>query len=310
MLVSGSKRKAKSTDEWKPKRSTIYLLVRFLNGEDNRVVEAPPRSEFLNRASLVYEHNVDLEQIRKEMIQDITPILRPTASRLEHIRDVVEKISAMDLKPSWSVKPAALTLEFSDGGVPVQLKSPSGPGMGFLKFGAESYAVRFSPANFARDKNDFVGFARKVFYGHLISALEDGTFSYLGRCSECERFFVTKRLGVKYCAKKCMTRADAKKATLRVRSLRLQLRRQQQTKMENAIDRKRFARFEEFMALVARNHHKIGELDKMRPILRELGKGEQRDGWKIAQKWERQIRDGVSLGTLWSNQIMTVKGIF
>ena len=202
---------------------------------------------------------------------------RPTASRLEHIRDVVEKISAMDLKPSWSVKPAALTLEFSDGGVPVQLKSPSGSGMGFLKFGAESYAVRFSPVNFVRDKNDFVGFARKVFYGHFISALEDGTFSYLGRCSECERFFATKRLGVKYCAKKCMTRADAKKATLRVRNLRLQLRRQQQTKMENAIDRKRFARFEEFLALVARNHHKIEDWTK---CARYLGNSERRTkGW-------------------------------
>ena len=80
--------------------------------------------------------------------------------------------------------------------------------------------------------------------------------------------------------------------------------------MENAIDHKRFVRFKEFMALVARNHHKTEELDKMRSILRELGKGGQREGWKIAQKWERQIRDGVSLGTLWSSQIMTVKGIF
>jgi hypothetical protein len=64
------------------------------------------------------------------------------------------------------------------------------------------------------------------------------------------------------------------------------------------------------MALVARNHHKTEELHKMRPTLRELGNGEQRDGWEIAQKWERQIREGASLGTLWSKQIMTVKGIF
>jgi len=304
----------------------LIWLVEFLNSK----VEALEANEnekqvpflggpFPGHLSFTREDYDKLNQLRTEIIEDITPLVvsDSTSRPVDQLVKLVQKINGVSLKLIWHVEPTEGDWRLVAGAKLItrgHRSSDMGYGKGVLKIGSEKWTVRHAfddsyPQEFK--KEGLAYFLRKAYYAVIITTLENGTFARLRRCQECRRFFVAERLGVKYCTDVCMKVADRRKAAeLRMPKLRKRQRKEKEQMARQAAERRGFRRFSEFLKLAAKNHHTDEELSKLRPILKALSKRESFRGWSLIQPWEKQLKMGVSLKHLWESLPKQVKQIF
>jgi len=207
----------------KAKQVTSPRLEIFEEAEEKSVSpELGELARFLNsEVSYLGPRNQAKEsQLRDEIIKDISPLVQPRGKQDSKgaLRKVVGKINQMGLRPKWAVECSKpFVVEF--GTNRAKVGPVLGPGQKVLKIGGPKYVVRHSfgeSYDTQSVKKDYAGVKRKVLYSEIITSLENGEFARLVRCPECTRFFVSARLGQKYCNSKCSKSADTKAAPARM----------------------------------------------------------------------------------------------
>lgn len=78
---------------------------------------------------------------------------------------------------------------------------------------------------------------------------------------------------------------------------------------ETRRQRKQFEKFCGFMKLACKVNLPESDLDKIKPILKVIGKGDFREGRKVVTKWEKKLTNG-SLETLWERLSESEKDLF
>ena len=146
---------------------------------------------------------------------------------------------------------------------------------------------------------------RRECYAIILEALQDGELSRFRKCPRCSRFFTADHLNKKYCVDECMRAADnerAKRDVKKRRDAEKEKKEQQYDSAKKASEphhqQKQFENFCDFMKLARKTNLPESDLDKIKPILKAIGKGDFREGRKTVTKWEKKLANA-SLKTLW-----------
>lgn len=223
-LVTGVKEVIREAQSKSVSPDLVWLAL-FLNsrGTSWAADEKAKQMRFLSICSFNFlkEDEERLMELRNELTEDLAPLIEPdefTEPR-DQLTKLLQKINAMGLQTRWHLEPADANWKLVAGENVItrgRWTSPLGYGKGVLKFRNEKFTVRHAfddrYAEELVEREGIVRAGRKCFYAAIVSALEDGTFLKLRRCQECRKFFITGRLGKKYCHKGCMLAADHERA--------------------------------------------------------------------------------------------------
>jgi len=263
--------------------------------------------------------------VREEVANDLAPVITMAGRhavllRMEPLYDLIKKINRLKLRFRWffwlvpamagasgNIKPGQKFLKFPDRASYGHYKKCLV--YKWIDYGAE-LGPRFiqlggSPFFDSLDRGDRNAL-RKASYGAIIESLEDGTLSRVKNCRECQRFFVAKRLSDRFCSPKCSESYFGRDVKDRVRKSREKKRREKREQLKQAVERKAFKRFSEFMR-AAKGQKLTQEAHRM---LKTLGSGEQLKGWRVVKKWEEQVKAGTSLADIWDGLSNAVKQVF
>jgi hypothetical protein len=226
------------------------------------------------------------KKLQKELRGDVMPIVEKQSGvfvtnlgyEIPPLHALVYKINDMKLRFSWdisSVNPQTwgyrrirdentgqMTYDLEKYPHPI-LRRQNQP---LLKLGdSKYYIVRFSPV----DSPD------AFFYGIIIEALEDGSFSRLGKCEHCHKLFFAKRAGDKY-DRDCGKKVDALKAAKRME--RLRNKREEESRAEGLPRLAKLAN-----AGIQKIRQVFGEeMDEFLPFAEQI-----RSGQKAERIWQR-----------------------
>jgi ribosomal protein S27AE len=146
---------------------------------------------------------------------------------------------------------------------------------------------------------------RRECYAIILEALQDGELSRFRKCPKCSRFFVAEHLNKKYCGKECMTAVDnarAKRDVKKRRDAENQKKEQQYHAAEEAKKKrhqgKQFENFCAFMKSAMKVNPLDEDLNRIKPVLKDLGKGDVQKGRKTVSKWEKTAKKE-SMETAW-----------
>jgi hypothetical protein len=265
----------------------LYGLVRFLNGE---VV-------FLGA-----EERIELKQLRAEITNDVITVievLRDAAfdkAALGRLEQLIDKINGLRLNLRLSLMPTSKMFFSSGKPTPFYEQKPG------LKIADQKWVVRTS---FGHSSEEIVEptyqVLRQYHYGLVAETLQNWDFVRLGRCPECNRFFILSRSSQKFCEIACTKAADQKAAiTSRVPKFRREQKNKKIRQAVQAAESEAFRHFSEFVAVARKSNHSDGELLKLRPILRGLGNGSITAGWKVVKEWQEELKAQGSLEKLWT----------
>lgn len=168
-----------------------------------------------------------------------------------------------------------------------------GPGERMLKIGDGKFVIRrwISGGDTPRQK----------LYGIITSALESGWLERLKRCLECQKFFVSDDPRSKYCTDACKQARDKRDAPNRMRRLRARKLEEERKQLRLLAERRNVERFSKFLKLARKRSHTNAELEKIRPLLKSIGRGEIRQGWRVVSSWEEELKKGRSPKELWES---------
>jgi len=157
---------------------------------------------------------------------------------------------------------------------------------------------------------------RRECYAIILEALQDGELSRFKKCPECSRFFLAEHLNKKYCGDECMRAADnqrAKRDVKKRRDAENEKREQQYHAAEEAKktnrQRKQFEKFCDFMKSAMKINPLDEDLNKIKPILKDLGKGDVQKGRKTICKWEETAKKE-SMETVWQQLSELERNLF
>lgn len=136
--------------------------------------------------------------------------------------------------------------------------------------------------------------ARQMIYWNIIRAFENGQIVRLGRClrKNCQRFFVARRLGQKFCNVDCTKTADTKAARRRMKNYRKH--------QEEEIKAKGLPKLTKLAGLIKNSGQEIYKLMDQIPELSNLRKhlGEL---WDEFEPLMHEISDGRKEASIWES---------
>ncbi len=223
-LVTGIKEVIKEAQSKSVSPDLVWLAV-LLNSQGSSWAadEKVKHMRVLSFCSFNFpkEDEKALLELRNELTKDLAPLIEPdefTEPR-DELTKLLQKINAIGLQSRWHLEPAEANWKLVAGEKVItrgRWTSPLGYGRGVLKFRSEKFTVRHAfDDRYAKElleREGLVRATRKCFYAAIVSALEDGTFLRLRRCQKCRKFFITGRIGKKYCSNECMLAADHERA--------------------------------------------------------------------------------------------------
>ena len=156
------------------------------------------------------------ESLRQQIIQDITPIVSPSADAdvLDALKRLVDKVNGMRLQSAWAVLEKPENKQRNEGESDFGYIGPPGP---VMRIGGKQLIVS---DQFYQLLWPAVADSQKGCYSVIIKTLADGSFQKLKRCKECSRFFVADRLSEKFCRPECSKTHFDRGAVDRVRESR------------------------------------------------------------------------------------------
>jgi len=227
--------------------------------------------------SKLREDTLATSKVRKELRHDISLLYAAAAESDESYRRgleaLVKKVNSLNLRASWYVKP----------------------------LGDKTQVRRGFP-----EDGSFRGWAYTV----IMQALEQGRFWYLRPCIECKKFFAAKDSRQRYCQPSCRETLHGRQAKDRVRKSRENMRRKNQKVEKQKNKHRRVARFANFIESAKKRNPTEAELDTNRPILKNLGAGDVKQGRKIVNSWEEKLAGGLNIESLWGSLPSQIKQVF
>ena len=156
---------------------------------------------------------------RDEINRDLTPIVEPISTKQGNnaLNELINKINRIGLRCIWVLAPGTQT--FVNPADNKELFN-----WFYLRLGTEHRILKVK-----REKSIVTmmfydrGNPRKVYYGMIINALQNGAFDHLSRCKwpECRKFFVAEDLRKKsHCSKACKKSTENEDARLRMQKMR------------------------------------------------------------------------------------------
>ncbi len=176
----------------------LVWLVVFLNSNQGKWKDNEQEKQipflggcFPPHFTFTKEGEDTLNRIRAEIIEVIEPLIRvkPSVGPLGVVNNLLQKINAVGLRPAWYVEPAEGEWRLRQGSQVITKGyrvAQVGPERGILKIGKQKLAVRhvFDDKQLDTAKRDVVDYLRRAYFATIITALEDGNFTRLGRCHE------------------------------------------------------------------------------------------------------------------------------
>ena len=223
-LVTGIKEVIKEAQSKSVSPDLVWLAV-LLNSQGSSWAadEKVKHMRVLSLCSFNFlkEDEQRLMELRNELTEDLGPLVEPdefTEPR-DQLTKLLQKVNTLGLQTTWHLEPAHANWKLVAGKKVItrgRWTSPLGHGRGILKFRDEKFTVRHAfDDRYAEElmkREGIVRAVRKCYYAAVVSALEDGTFLRLRRCQECRKFFISGRIGNKYCSNGCMLAADHERA--------------------------------------------------------------------------------------------------
>jgi hypothetical protein len=165
-----------------------------------------------------------------ELLKDLSPLFDsiPASIAERALSALLEKIEKLEFRCGWQAFPAGRTLftirdlaRKQEQELPVL--NPAylklGTGGAKIKIGKAGHKKAYIVSMVLPHENE----PRKFLYAEVISALQSGTFSHIGRCEweECRKFFIREDLRRSvYCSEKCARAYDRSAARIRAKEWR------------------------------------------------------------------------------------------
>lgn len=196
-------------------------------------------------------------KFREELLSDLSPLYEPSSNQDFRVRleALTQKVNGLNLRARWSVKEVDRKLQVRR----------SFPGDG--SFREWAYAV-------------------------IMEGVVQNALWWLGRCRECGIFFVATDSRKKYCSPKCREGYHSKTVRYRVKKSR-QKKRKESQRIERCAREEREELALSQLLTVIRLTKKANPTDEeliiIRPVLKQLGTGDVREGRKIVAGWDKKL---------------------
>jgi hypothetical protein len=306
--------------------SPLKILADFVNFDLKRDDPAKLKGKDAGHmlAFVHWPSEQEAEKLQAEIGRELAAIVPPAKTRTPEeayrlLEALVRKINKMGLNPEWNLEPVDYEVgaynDPKNGKSELELfrKSARGKSELYELLGGGQKVFELLGYNWVvntRILGPAVESLRESLYGIIIDALENGELVRLRRCLNCQVFFVAEDLKQKYCAKGCMKAADQKNALKRVREWRKQKKLKDRQQAKAAKEAQAFGSFSSFMKFATKTKPTAGEQSNIAMHLKRLGKGEPLKGWQKVKLWEKKLRSGKAIETIWEEMRQHDKKIF
>jgi hypothetical protein len=304
--------------------SPLKILADFLNydfkTDDPAKLKGKDAGHML--AFMHWSSEEEVQTLQAEIRGELTAIVPPAKTQTPEeayglLEALVRKVNKMGLNPEWNLE----AVDYEVGGyndpktgkfeLELDKKSVREKSEVYKLLGYGQRVLKLLGSNWVVSTRILGGAVRSLresLYGIVIDALESGELVRLRRCLNCQVFFVADDLKQKYCTKGCMKAADQKNAALkRVPEWRKQQREKELAQAKEAKEKQAFSKFVMFMKLPKGN---VREQEKVSPIIKKLGKGIFQKGWQKVTLWEKRLRSGQAIQSIWEEIRQNDKKVF
>ena len=199
MIETKSQTRLRSKYKTKPPIKPIKKLEQFLNLDFKSVRrdELEKQSHPLFEWFICEQSREKPEKLQQELLGYIDPLIAAEPindiSPWDRLRDLVDKISSLNLKWRWAIASGENETEIGDG------NTTANPARKFLTTGQKLLKIQGTKWIVRKSSID-VNSLKEILYAAVITVLESGELKWLKRCKECKNFFVPKDLKMKFCS--------------------------------------------------------------------------------------------------------------